>query len=102
MNLLDNALKYTPAGKDIIITAEQHQDMVMLSIVDSGPGISEADRERIFERFAQVAAGAPTRRGLGLTFCRLAVEAHGGEIWVESGQDSCGSRFIFTIPLHNS
>jgi signal transduction histidine kinase len=67
---------------------------------DTGPGIPPEYRERIFERFAQV-PGASSKRtgtGLGLTFCKLAVEAHGGRIWVES-EASQGSTFYFTLPL---
>jgi signal transduction histidine kinase len=100
-NLLDNALKHTPEKGRIITAAETQGDEVYASITDSGPGIPAEERERIFERFAQVAGEKRQRRGfgLGLTYCRLAVEAHGGRIWVEPGEGGVGSRFVFTLPL---
>jgi signal transduction histidine kinase len=100
-NLLDNAIKYTPDAESILIAAEAQNNQVVVSVTDSGPGIPVEERERIFERFAQIPGQTPTRRGfgLGLTFCRLAVEGHGGQIWVEPGPDGHGSRFIFTLPL---
>lgn len=98
-NLLDNALKYTPNNEDIMIAAEHVDERIVVNIIDAGPGIPEKERERIFERFAQVPGNRPSRRGfgLGLTFCRLAVEAHGGKIWVEAGPNGVGSRFVFTL-----
>jgi signal transduction histidine kinase len=99
-NLLDNAVKYTRDGGKITIAARLQDEYVRISVTDSGPGIPPKDRERVFERYIQ--AGDQTGRrgfGLGLTFCRLAVEAHGGRIWVESGDQGVGSRFVFTLPL---
>lgn len=100
-NLLDNAMKYTPEQGRIILAAQADQDQIVVSVTDSGPGIPPDERERIFERFAQVTGSRPIRRGfgLGLTFCKLAVEAHGGQIWVEPGPGGVGSRFIFTLPV---
>jgi signal transduction histidine kinase len=101
-NLLDNALKYTPDKGWISIGAHRDSKNILVSVTDTGPGIPPDERERIFERFAQVADGPqPVRRGfgLGLTFCRLAVEAHGGQIWIEPGPDNKGSRFVFTLPV---
>jgi signal transduction histidine kinase len=74
---------------------------VIVSVADCGPGIPPAERERIFERFAQVQGTGSHRRGfgLGLTFCRLTVEGHGGKIWVEPRADAQGSRFVFTLPF---
>lgn len=100
-NLMDNALKFTPAGGQILVTAEVLTgDEIKIQVLDSGPGVPEEYRDKIFERFTQV-PGLPGRRrgsGLGLTFCRLAVEAHGGRIWVEP-RDSGGSVFAFTLPI---
>ena len=99
-NLLDNAVKYTPRGA-ITIGAALEGDHIKVSVNDSGPGIPPAERERIFARFTQV-EGEETRRrgfGLGLRFCYLAVHAHGGEIWVETGDDDIGSKFVFTLPV---
>lgn len=101
-NLLDNALKYTPDQGHITLGASLANNEIAISITDTGPGIPPDERERIFERFAQVVNGPePTRRGfgLGLTFCKLAIEAHGGRIWVEAGPNDIGSRFLFTLPL---
>ena len=99
-NLLDNALKFTPNGGVVRLSAEQRDSDVLVSITDNGPGIPENERLYIFERFAQVQSDKRTRRGfgLGLVYCRLAVEAHGGRIWVEPGENSNGSCFRFTLP----
>jgi signal transduction histidine kinase len=70
-------------------------------VTDTGPGIPEKDRERVFERFVQLNKGERVRgskgSGLGLTFCKLAIEAHGGRIWVDSGPEG-GAAFHFTLP----
>lgn len=101
VNLLDNALKYTPNSGKIVLAAEAYADHLIISVTDEGPGIPQEERERIFERFAQIGDSNLTRRGfgLGLTFCRLAVAAHNGNIWVEPGTKGKGSRFAFTLPL---
>ncbi|HEX6304994.1 MAG TPA: ATP-binding protein [Anaerolineales bacterium] len=100
-NLLDNALKYTPSGGQIVVSAsEYNNNMVMLRVSDTGPGIPEEYRDKIFERFGQV-PGQHRREqgyGLGLTYCRLAIEAHGGRIWVEPGPRG-GSVFSITLPV---
>jgi two-component system, NtrC family, sensor histidine kinase KinB len=68
-------------------------------IQDNGPGIQRIDHERIFNKFVRLEGkGSPKGLGLGLAFCRLAIRAHGGKIWVES-QPPEGSRFFFTLPL---
>ena len=100
INLLGNAIKFTPVGGTITAAAELGEGVVLFSIRDTGEGIPPEAFERIFEKFGQVEnrkAGRKMSTGLGLTFCKLAVEAHGGRIWVESlpGQ---GSAFFFTIP----
>jgi two-component system NtrC family sensor kinase len=102
-NLLDNAIKYTPRGV-ITIAAELEGNRIKVSVNDTGPGIPPAERERIFAPFTQV-EGEETRKrgfGLGLRFCYLAVQAHGGEIWVETGDEGIGSKFVFTLPLNGS
>ncbi|MEW5871140.1 MAG: GAF domain-containing protein [Chloroflexota bacterium] len=99
-NLVDNALKFTPAGGLVLLSATPQTDgMLAVRVSDSGPGIPENYRDKIFERFAQVPEQRGRRRGtgLGLTFCRLAVEAHGGRIWVEE-RPGGGSVFTFTLP----
>ncbi len=101
INLLDNALRYTPENGRIGIEIEATPAYHTVTIYDTGEGVPPELRERIFERFAQ---GDVTRRkrgpkgsGLGLTFCRLAVEAHGGRIWVTDGPEG-GAAFHFTLP----
>ena len=101
-NLLDNAIKFTPAGGQIAICAEPGLDgELVMKISDTGPGIPEEYREKVFDRFTQIPGTHGRRRGsgLGLTFCRMAVEAHGGKIWVESrSSPATGSVFTFTLP----
>ena len=68
-----------------------------ISVTDTGPGVPAAERERIFEKFVQVQGSERRGVGLGLTFCKLAVEAHQGRIWVEDAPGG-GSRFVFNLP----
>jgi NtrC-family two-component system sensor histidine kinase KinB len=99
-NLLDNALKFTPSGGQVSFSANLQADKsVAVRISDTGPGIPEEYRQKIFERFTQVPGQAGRRRGsgLGLTFCRLVIEAHGGSIRAEAGT-SGGSVFVLTLP----
>lgn len=100
INLIENAIKYTPAGGDINLNVSLKDDeTVLVSINDSGPGIPKDMLASIFEKFSRIKhKNAPKGVGLGLAFCRLAVEAHGGKIWVES-EDGQGSQFKFTLPL---
>lgn len=99
VNLVDNAIKFTPDGGSITIQMAETSGKVRVSITDTGPGIPEEQHHAIFDRFAQL-PGSRTRRsgtGLGLTLCKLVVEAHGGRIWVETPPDG-GSRFVLTLP----
>lgn len=103
VNLLGNAIKFTPTGGRITVAArniDSPRQGVCFSITDTGEGIPEEAFGKIFEKFGQVEtrqAGKTLSTGLGLTFCKMAVEAHGGEIWVES-EIGKGSRFSFLIP----
>lgn len=105
VNLLDNALKFTPSGGTVtaLLSADDplpdHEPGVRVTIIDSGSGIPADQKQRIFDRFITFNRGGGQVRGtgLGLTFCKLAVEAHGGEIWVEDAWTG-GSAFNFTIP----
>jgi signal transduction histidine kinase len=99
-NLVDNALKFTPTGGEIKITAMLEMDSALVCVADNGPGVPEEYREKVFEQFTQVPGTRGRRRGsgLGLTFCRLTVEGHGGRIWVDS-EDGNGSVFKFSLPI---
>jgi PAS domain S-box-containing protein len=99
-NLLANALKFA-AGKpvELALSADRHQ--ATLRVRDHGPGIPEADRERVFERFVRRAPKEVAGLGLGLYIVRSIVEGHGGRIHVESGPDE-GAEFVVTLPLDRS
>jgi PAS domain S-box-containing protein len=99
INLLENAVKYTPANGQITLLAAAEGNRVRISVADSGPGIPGHMQRQIFDKFSRVKyKDVPKGVGLGLAFCRLAVEAHGGQIWVES-EPGQGSLFVFTLPL---
>jgi signal transduction histidine kinase len=98
-NLLDNALRHAPEQSVVRVSAVSRPDAVELRIADRGSGIPPDQRETIFDRFVQLDGGSRhTRsgRGLGLSFCRVAVEAHGGKIWVEDGAP--GAVFCLSLP----
>lgn len=100
VNLLGNAIKFTPEGGTVTASAEMADGVVLFAVRDTGEGIPPEAFDRIFEKFGQVEsrkAGRKMSTGLGLTFCKLAVEAHGGRIWVESRPGE-GSAFFFTVP----
>jgi two-component system clock-associated histidine kinase SasA len=105
INLLDNALRYTPQGGAIRLTLTAKPQFIQVAVSDTGPGIPPDQRERIFERFVQVNTSQRKRgskgSGMGLTFCKLAVEAHGGQIWVEESPEG-GAAFHFTLPTEMS
>jgi len=103
VNLLGNAIKFTPSGGAVTVEARRGEDgqSVVFSVSDTGEGIPPEAFGRIFEKYGQVESrqgGHIMSTGLGLTFCKLAVEAHGGHIGVESAPGQ-GSTFCFTIPL---
>ena len=102
INLIDNAIKYTPSqGKVSLITTSNGKSLTF-AVSDNGPGISKADQSHIFDKFSRVnySSETPSGIGLGLAFCKLATEAHGGKIWVESeGVPGQGSTFYLSIPL---
>jgi NtrC-family two-component system sensor histidine kinase KinB len=101
-NLIGNALKYTNGDGQITLAARRQGGQVIISVADNGEGIPLAYQPHIFDKFVQVIDedGQPIRKGtgLGLTFCRLVIEAHQGHIWVES-QPEQGSTFYFTLPI---
>ena len=81
-NLVENALHYAPHGSDIAVRLTTGEGGLRISVLDGGQGVPEAARQRIFDKFGRAAQTRSGGRGLGLYFCRLAVEAHGGQIWV--------------------
>ena len=102
-NLVENAIKFTPAGGRVWITAARLDDRVRLTVADTGIGIAPEEQEKIFDRFYQV-DGSERRAyrgtGLGLSICRHIVERHCGRIWVESdGIAGHGSRFLVELPI---
>ncbi len=99
INLLENSIKYTPGTGTVTVTAKSDPKEVTIMVRDTGPGIPASEHTRIFHKFARLQReAAPKGLGLGLAFCKLALEAHGGRIWVES-QVGKGSKFSFTLPL---
>jgi len=99
-NLLENSVKFSPNDSTVSIGAKKEKSNIVFWVDDQGPGVPEEAREKIFEKFMQLNTGLTSKgMGLGLAFCQLAVEAHGGTIWVENLPQG-GSRFIFTIPQH--
>ncbi|RRR66901.1 MAG: GAF domain-containing protein [Candidatus Viridilinea halotolerans] len=98
-NLLDNALKFSPRAGTVWLLAEaEGNHQIRFSVRDEGGGIPAVDREKIFAKFGQAGNNRSSGSGLGLTFCKLVVEAHGGHIWVESDVGE-GSTFFLTLPV---
>jgi|SRR4029079_4437420 len=100
LNLLSNALKFTPEGGAIDVRATAHDDGTEIAVTDTGVGIAPEDQEAVFEEFRQVGSTAKKIEGtgLGLAISRKFIELHGGKIWVTS-QVGAGSTFTFTLPL---
>ncbi|HEX5692193.1 MAG TPA: PAS domain-containing sensor histidine kinase [Roseiflexaceae bacterium] len=97
LNVITNALRFTPPGQRICVSVEESDNrQVMLVIADRGPGVALEDRERIFLPFVQGAGESKRGSGLGLAFCREALQAHGGRIWVEERAGG-GSRFCLIL-----
>jgi len=97
INIMENAVKYTPMDGSIVLGAKQIPNGVQIWVQDNGPGIPAEKAEKVFDKFARLHSGGKGL-GLGLAFCRLAVEGHGGNIWVESDVGQ-GSMFTFTLPI---
>lgn len=98
-NLLTNAVRYSPAGKQIGLRARGVNGHVEVAVLDQGPGVPEDKREQVFDKFVRLDsdAASPGGTGLGLAICRGIVQAHGGRIWVERNADQ-GSTFAFSLP----
>lgn len=101
-SLIDNAAKYSPAGSIITITGRRAEnDMISISVEDQGCGIPEELRQRVFDKFFRVTSerNQPSGLGMGLAIARGIVEAHGGRIWIESGEHERGVRINLLIPI---
>jgi two-component system sensor histidine kinase KdpD len=97
INLLDNAVKYTPAGTPITILATATDGTVTVEVTDRGPGLPAGEEARIFEKFYRAQPGAGRGAGLGLAICDAIVRAHGGRIWAQNVPEG-GLAFLFTLP----
>ena len=98
-NLLDNAVKFTPTGGRITLNVEESGEEMLFAVSDTGPGIRREFQQRVFDRFGRLENAEGFKgSGLGLSFCKVAVEAHGGRIWVESELVQ-GATFYFALPL---
>jgi signal transduction histidine kinase len=107
-NLINNAIRHTPSGGKIKIATGSYQNNgnLYVEVKDTGNGIAPAYHQKIFDKFEQVklqkSGISVGSSGLGLAFCKLAVEAHGGRIWVESKGEGKGADFQFTLPVKQS
>jgi signal transduction histidine kinase len=99
-NLVENAMRHAPAGTRVTVESATSEGGVLLRVIDQGPGIAPDMRERVFDRYVQVDHGMRvverTSRGLGLTFCKVAIEAHGGAIWIDDS--AAGAVFVVRLP----
>ena len=102
LNLLSNAVKFTPEGGRVTVAATPVDDMIEISVTDTGIGIAPEDQEAVFEEFRQVGTDYTKKSegtGLGLALTKKFVELHGGRIWLTSELGK-GSTFTFTLPVH--
>jgi two-component system, sensor histidine kinase and response regulator len=102
-NLISNAIKHTAPGSHITVEVSGASKCVRIAVQDEGPGVPPDAREQIFERYSAkglLARGGQHSVGLGLAFCKLATEAHGGRVWVEDAQPH-GSRFVVELPIRD-
>jgi two-component system, OmpR family, sensor histidine kinase KdpD len=101
VNLLDNAVKYTPPGSPIVIVATATDAAVTVEVADRGPGLTSGDEEKVFEKFYRGEQGNGRGAGLGLAISHGVVRAHGGRIWAQNLPGG-GVAFLFTLPLSGS
>ena len=95
-NILENAAHFAPPGSEILVTVAPMDSMLRVRVADTGPGVSEEERERVFEAF-YTGALPGTGTGLGLAISRAIVESHDGRIWIE-GAPAGGTAVVFEIP----
>jgi signal transduction histidine kinase len=100
MNLIANAVRYTPDGGQVWVRTEEEGDLAALIVADQGKGIAEEDQDRIFDKFERVDPSEPGGTGLGLYIARRLARAMGGDISVDSAPGQ-GARFTFTLPLRS-
>ena len=98
INLLENALKYTPAGTPLRLAATATDDRITVEIADRGPGLPPGEEERVFEKFYRGGGTSERGAGLGLAICKGIVEAHAGRVWAHNVPEG-GVAFFFTLPL---
>jgi signal transduction histidine kinase len=101
INLLGNAMKFTPTGGEVVVEVERVEDEIRFAVRDTGVGIPTDDLEGVFERFRQANANDRRGVGLGLYIAKCIVQGHGGRIWAESTPGE-GSTFCFTLPIHHA
>src|SRR5687768_7241551 len=106
--LVDNAAKYSPKGTSIRVTAQRYDEgMIKITVEDRGEGIAIDLRERVFDKFfratrdGDISTHRPSGTGMGLAIAKGIVEAHKGEIWIESGTGGKGARVVFTLPIED-
>jgi len=101
-NLLSNSAKFTPDGGEIRVMAKKEGGTLIISVSDTGIGMTTQEQNRLFEAFYQASGGIKGKTpgtGLGLAITRSIVEKHGGKIWMESSGTNKGSKFTFTLPI---
>jgi len=99
INLLENAVKYSPPGSEISILVHYHEKILLFTVADPGPAIPRIERERVFDKFYRLPYSKHiSGTGLGLSICKGIIEAHGGNIWVDSSPEY-GNRFTFSLPV---
>jgi signal transduction histidine kinase len=100
LNLVGNAIKFTEVG-EVGVQVTSANGAFVVAVSDTGPGVAEADQEKVFEEFQQADSSSTRKKGgtgLGLTIAKKIIEMHGGRIWVESSLGT-GSTFWFTLPV---
>jgi signal transduction histidine kinase len=96
--LVENAVKYSPEGGTVSVSASASEREVVVTVADEGIGLDPATADALFERFARGAPGTAGGVGLGLSIVRTLVDAHGGRVWAD-GAPGEGARFSFTVPI---